>query len=104
MDAYCKLILHHCRVTFKSGKACAIKSGKGQKAGQRSRMMGLASGRRVVGVGKRVMNCSFSWPPRMREEDGFFALKLTPAGRPARRHQSNTKPLIFQASTCFSGG
>jgi hypothetical protein len=60
--------------------------------------MGLASGRRVDGVGKRVMNCSFSWPPWMREEDGFFALKLTPAGRPARRRQSNTKPLIFQAS------
>jgi transposase len=33
-----------CRVTFKRGKECAIKSGKGQKTGQWSKTMGLALG------------------------------------------------------------
>jgi len=33
-----------CRVTFKRGKECAIKSGNSQKTGQWSRTMGLALG------------------------------------------------------------
>lgn len=32
------------------------------------------------------------------ELDGFFALKLTPAGGPARRHKSTTEPAVCQTS------